>query len=102
MTKAIEWYGLWDLGGECWVTANDSAGEPGAPILAFGSHSHATECAEWFAHSSYLECEPRRLDGLPPLARHHHVAGDGKDIDTCKACGHDIRNEVHLRVGESA
>lgn len=29
---------------------------------------------------------------------HMHVAGDGDDIDTCKRCGRDIRNEVHLRA----
>lgn len=34
-------------------------------------------------------------------ARHIHVAGDGKDIDTCKKCGHDFRYIIHLRYGEN-
>jgi hypothetical protein len=29
--------------------------------------------------------------------KHIHVAGDGDAIDTCKKCGLDIRNEIHLR-----
>ncbi len=32
--------------------------------------------------------------------RHMHVAGTGKDIDTCAQCGEDIRSEIHLRMGE--
>ena len=35
-------------------------------------------------------------------ARHYHVAGTtaGLDIDTCAQCGRDIRDAIHLRVGE--
>ncbi len=34
--------------------------------------------------------------------RHTHVAGTtvGLDIDTCALCGKDIRNDIHLQIGE--
>lgn len=32
--------------------------------------------------------------------KHTHVAGKGQDIDTCGKCGLDLREEIHLRVGE--
>ena len=34
-------------------------------------------------------------------AKHIHVAGNGKEIDCCKKCGHDIRHPIHLRQAES-
>jgi hypothetical protein len=35
---------------------------------------------------------------LKSQARHRHV-NNGVD-DACKECGKDLRNEIHLRVGE--
>lgn len=34
--------------------------------------------------------------------RHTHQAGEGDDLDTCRKCGLNIRNEIHLRWGEKA
>lgn len=31
---------------------------------------------------------------------HTHVAGEGDDLDTCRKCGKDIRNECHIRVDD--
>jgi hypothetical protein len=38
----------------------------------------------------------------PLTVRHYHVAGTtvGKHIDTCAACGNDLRSDIHFRVGE--
>lgn len=30
------------------------------------------------------------------ITPHVHHAGSGKNIDTCKWCGKDIRNEIHI------
>ena len=38
------------------------------------------------------------LSDLKRFLPHVHVAGEGKDIDTCKRCGHDIRNVIHIRM----
>ncbi len=43
------------------------------------------------------DCGARDIIDMIQLAKHTHVAGDGKDIDTCKKCGHDLRHIVHFR-----
>jgi hypothetical protein len=32
--------------------------------------------------------------------RHTHVAGPGDDIDCCRKCGRDIRDQIHFRMHE--
>lgn len=51
-------------------------------------------CIDRYERAEQLlrEIKPERF------APHHHVSGDGDKFDTCKACGHDIRNEIHIRA----
>ena len=37
----------------------------------------------------------REFDRIATTPHVHH-AGSGKNIDTCKWCGKDIRNEIHI------
>ena len=41
--------------------------------------------------------DAKRLLGMCGV-RHHHVRGE--DIDRCEDCGRDLRDSIHLRVGE--
>lgn len=40
----------------------------------------------------------RDVAALRRTFTHTHAAGPSGDIDTCRTCGLDIRNEIHLRA----